>query len=90
MFGKKSRYVNLPLVSGKDRAGQDIQAVKLRRLPATGGQDTVVTDYSQLDVIGERRYKDAARFWHVADANSELAANDLVGKTGRVIKVPER
>jgi hypothetical protein len=33
---------------------------------------------------------DGTRFWHIADANSELEANSLVALDGRVIAVPER
>jgi hypothetical protein len=29
-------------------------------------------------------------FWHLADANTELEANELVKETGRIIKVPEQ
>ena len=29
--------------------------------------------------MAHRKYKDGTKFWHVADANTELEANDLVG-----------
>lgn len=90
MFGKKSRYYGLATVRNTDRQGRIVQAVKLRRLPAAGGVETVVTDGSQLDVMSERQYRDGARFWHIADANSELEAGELVETTGRVINVPKR
>ena len=90
MFTQKSRYYGLKTVEGTDRSGRRVQAVKLRRLPATTGTDVSVIDGSQLDVISEQRYKDGARFWHVADANTELEANELVRTTGRVIRIPEK
>lgn len=90
MFGKNSRYFGVETVTGKDRMGRSVQAVKLRRLPDTSGTEVLVTDSSQLDVMSERQYKDATRFWHIADANSELEANELVSSTGRVINVPKR
>jgi hypothetical protein len=90
MFGKNSRYFGLETVTGKDQTGTSVQAVKLRRLPDTNGTEMVVTDSSQLDVMSECQYKDATRFWHIADANSEMEANELVETTGRIIKVPKR
>jgi hypothetical protein len=88
MFLKNSRYHDLPTVTATDASGHEVQAVKLRRLPVTQGEDTEVRDHDQLDVMSLRRYKDGTRYWHIADANSELEANELVHTTGRRIKVP--
>ena len=90
MFLKNSRYFGLATVAGKDRSGRPVQAVKLRRLPAEPGIQLQVQDKDKLDVLAERRYKDATRFWHIADANSELEANELARTTGRRILVPEK
>jgi len=62
----------------------------LRRLPATPGVELQIQDKDKLDVLCERRYKDGTRYWHIADANSELEANELVRTTGRRILVPEK
>lgn len=90
MFTKDSRYANTPTVTDKDAAGRDVTAVRLRTLPDAPGQPLTVTGADQLDVIAERCYSDGARFWHIADANSELEATDLLVPVGRVIQVPER
>jgi len=90
MFLKNSRYFGLPTVTGKDRRGRDVQAVTLRRLPATFGIELQVEHKDQLDVLASQRYKDATRYWHIADANSELEAEELVRTTGRTISVPEK
>ncbi len=90
MFGKKSRYYGLETISDKDSMGRAVQAVKLRRLADTSGEETLVVDGDQLDVMAKGLYKNPARFWHIADANCDLEANDLVATTGRVIKVPKR
>lgn len=90
MFTKKSRYYDLETVSVKDSMGRSVQAVKLRRLAYTTGEETVIVDGDQLDVMAKDLYKDAARFWHIADANCDLEANELVKTTGRVIKIPKR
>ena len=89
MFGKKSRYSGRETVEGKDRMGRTVQAVKLRPLPTVNGVDMTVADHNQLDVMGETLYADAAGFWHIADANSELEAGELVCVNGRIIQVPE-
>lgn len=90
MFLKNSRYYQLPTVTAHDALGREVQAVTLRRLPATSGERTVVHDHDQLDVMSHRRYRDGSRYWHIADANSELEANALVQTTGRAIDVPAK
>jgi hypothetical protein len=90
MFNKNSRYYNLEIATGKDIKGRSVRAVKLRYLPATTGSETMITASDQLDVMAKNLYRDATRFWHIADANSEMEANELVETTGRVIKVPDR
>lgn len=89
MFTKNSRYYGLETVAVLDRSGRAVEAVKLRRLPATAGDPMVVREVDQLDIISDDRYRDATRFWHIADANSELEANELVRVTGRRISVPK-
>jgi len=90
MFLKSSRYYELDTVAARDRSGREVRVVKLRRLPVTSGENISVTDSDQLDVISENNYKDATRFWHIADANSELEANELMSIAGRVVRVPRR
>lgn len=90
MFLKNSRYQGLRTVAAQDRAGRPVQAVTLRRLPATPGVELQVHDKDRLDVLAERRYKDGTRYWHIADANSELEAQELVRTTGRRIHAPEK
>ena len=90
MFTKNSRYYALPTVTTTDALGHDVQAVILRRLPATTGEDTEIRDHDQLDVMSHLRYRDGTRYWHIADANSELEANELVHTTGRRINVPAK
>jgi hypothetical protein len=88
MFDKTSRYKNVPTVVAKDAQGREVMAVKLRPLPATPGEDLEVMASDQLDVIAERCYRDPTRFWHIADANSELEAEALLYLAGRLINVP--
>ena len=90
MFLSNSRYAGLDTVTAIDADGREVSAVKLRVLPETPGQPLVVGSGHQLDVISEQRYKDGTRYWRIADANTELEANELVRVTGRTIRVPER
>jgi nucleoid-associated protein YgaU len=88
MFLSNSRYYGVPTVIAANRAGAEVAAVKLRPLPAPGGEELTVRSHDQLDVLSEQRYSDATRYWHIADANSELEAASLLEPTGRPITAP--
>lgn len=90
MFRSNSRYYRTPTVTATGSDGHSVAAVSLRLLPRTGGVPTVVRGGDQLDVMAHELTGDGTRFWHIADANSELEANALVVRDGRVIGVPER
>lgn len=90
MFLKNSRYYGLPTVTVEDHNGREVAAVKLRRLPATPGNDYSVTSSDRVDILADARYSDATRYWHIADANSELEAEELAQQVGRAIEVPSR
>jgi hypothetical protein len=78
MFDANSRYVKIPVVEVETATGKKANAVKLRRLPYTPGNLTEVKGTDRLDIMSQRKFKDGTKFWHVADANTELEANDLV------------
>jgi hypothetical protein len=78
MFKETSRYAKQKTVEVKLENGRSATAVTLRRLPTTEGAPTQVKANDRLDVISLRKYKDSTKFWHIADANTELQANDLV------------
>jgi hypothetical protein len=78
MFLKTSRYANTPQRQLTLPDGTQINAVQLRTIPVTPGDLTPVTSNDRLDVIAHRMYSDATRYWHIADANSALDANDLL------------
>jgi hypothetical protein len=88
MFLKNSRYFGLPMVTAPDRAGAPVAAVRLRILPPTGGSEATVRAHDQLDAMSEQRFGDATRYWHIADANTELEAASLLLPAGRTINVP--
>lgn len=88
MFLKNSRYFGLPTVTATDRAGDPVTAVKLRTLPTTPGNEVTVRAHDQLDAMSEQRYGDATRYWHIADANTELEAASVLQPVGRTTNVP--
>ena len=90
MFLKTSRYYDLPTAGATGADGREVTAVRLRLLPPTRGLPRAVRGGDQLDMMAHELTGDGTRFWHIADANSELEANTLVARHGRVINVPER
>jgi hypothetical protein len=90
VFLESSRYHRVRRDEAKARDGRVIKVVTLRRLPTVGGDPTTVKENDRLDIIAQRLYDDPTMFWHIADANTELQAGDLVDEPGRVINVPEQ
>jgi hypothetical protein len=90
MFLKNSRYYTTPTVVTYDANNREVKALSLRRLVTTSGERTQVHDHDQLDVMSHRRNQDGTKFWHIADANTDLEANNLVAVSGRYINVPEK
>ena len=90
MFLATSRYCRQKQVSVVTKKGQTVNAVKLRRLPKVQGKPTAMAENDRLDIIAQRQYQNPTWFWHIADANTELKANNLVQEVGRVIQIPEQ
>ena len=90
MFLETSRYYKVKKGTAKAKDGRIVPVVRLRRLPVVTGSATSVKENDQLDIIAQRRYDNPTMFWRIADANTELKANDLVKKPGRIINVPEQ
>ena len=90
MFSETSRYYRQKVVDAAAKEGRTVKAVTLRRLHSITGESTVVKGNDRLDIMAQRRYQNPTMFWYVADANTELQANDLVKEAGHMIKVPEQ
>jgi hypothetical protein len=88
MFIANSRYAGLATVIIRTRDGREVTVVKLRRLPSPTATAYTVLPADRLDIVARRRYDDGTRYWHIADANTELEAADLV-ISGRAIEAPE-
>src|SRR5262245_15824900 len=78
MFALNSRYVNCPIVEVETVNGAKTKGVKLRRPPYVAGHITELKGTDRLDLMAHRNYQDGTKFWHIADANTELEANGLV------------
>ena len=78
MFEANSRYFKAAVEEVETATGKKANAIKLRRLPYTPGNLTELKGNDRLDIMAHRKYADGTRFWRIADANTELEANDLV------------
>ena len=78
MFDANSRYIKCAVVEVETAKGEKVNAVKLRRLPYVPGNLTEVKGTDRLDIMAHRKYAEGTKFWRVADANTELEANELV------------
>ena len=89
MFLENSRYYKVPTTEGVARECRTVTALKLRPLPSRTGEPYLVKDNDQLDVLAYQQYADGTKFWHIADANTALQANQLVAETGVAIVKPK-
>jgi hypothetical protein len=90
VFLEASRYYKQKVVSVARKGRKALSALTLRRLPPTTGKPTRVSNDDRLDIMAQRQFKDPTRFWHIADANTELEAGNLIAEAGRTIEVPEQ
>jgi len=90
VFLENSRYFKVKQAEAQAEDGRIVKVVRLRRLPEVRGSATLVKQNDRLDIIAQTTYSDATRFWHIADANSELKANDLTDEPGSTVNVPEQ
>jgi hypothetical protein len=90
VFLDNSRYARVPQASARTRDGGEVIVVRLRRLPSVGGVQYTVIGTDRLDILAQRRYGDGTRYWHIADANTELEAGALTRWAGRMIRLPEQ
>jgi hypothetical protein len=92
MFDASSRYAALPDTIYTAPGGQQI-VYKARRFLPQGKRipllsEAVVGTGDRLDLIAARTLGDAEQFWQICDANDALNPWDLVGETGRRVRIP--
>ena len=89
MFLPNSRYAKVATVTTRLATGEEVVALKLRRLTPASGEPRAVSSGDRLDVIAQQSYGDATQFWHVADANTALDSRTLVAEPGDIVIVPK-
>lgn len=89
MFLPNSRYAKVATVTTRLATGEEVVALKLRKLtPATGEPRTVLAG-DRLDIVAQQAYAEATWSWHVADANTALDSRELVAVPGDTFNVPK-
>ncbi|MEM9446422.1 MAG: hypothetical protein AAGA18_13845 [Verrucomicrobiota bacterium] len=89
MFLDSSRYAKVDIVQTTNKVDQSVSAIKLRKLPKPSSQPVAFTQEERLDTLAQKHFNDSSKFWHIADANSELVANKLVEDSNNSIKIPK-
>lgn len=90
MFLPNSRYAKVATVTTRLSTGEEVVALKLRKLAVVSGEPRSVVAGDRLDLIAQQSYADATQFWHVADANTALdASRELVAEPGETLLVPK-
>ena len=78
MFLSNSRYIQVSQTTSTLPDGTTVAVVKIRRTPQEAGTLTPMTSADRLDVLANQKYGDGTLFWHIADANTDLQAEDLL------------
>jgi hypothetical protein len=88
MFLPNSRYTKVSTVTTTLATGEEVVALKLRKLTPVSGEPRTVNAGDRLDVIAHQSVGDATQFWHVADANTALDSRTLTADPGDFALVP--
>lgn len=88
MIFKGSRYEKTGVYQVTGPAGQTVTALKIRFIPPTAaGYFHTFRDGERLDILAYQFYKNAEKFWLIADANKEMDSEDLM-EAGRKLRIP--
>jgi hypothetical protein len=89
MFFRGSRYAAVAEAEITGPDGRVIRYKKVRFIPATPAERThQVLQGERLDHLAHRYFRDAERFWRIADANAAMWPDDLLAEPGRRILIP--
>ncbi len=89
MFLPNSRYAKVAIVNTRLSTGEEVTALKLRKLTPLEGLPRTVKAGDRLDLIAHELSADATQFWHIADANTALDSRELVAVPGDTLLVPK-
>jgi hypothetical protein len=89
MFFKGSRYAGVGDAFLTDARGRVVRYKKIRFIPEARGQLPHIFDASErLDIIADRYYRAADRYWRICDANGCMHPDELEAEPGRVLLIP--
>ena len=83
-----NRVIQCGYVQTTTSTGEEVTALKLRRLTPVAGEPLMVQSGDRLDLFAQARTGDATQFWHVGDANTALDGRTLVETPGETLIVP--
>jgi hypothetical protein len=88
MFFKGSRYENVDANQITDPTGRVLVYKKVRFIPPTPGlMNYTVVQGDRLDLIANRAFRDAQRFWRICDATDGMWPDDLA-TIGKMLQIP--
>jgi len=88
-FRENSRYYNQKTETITTKDGRKVSVLTLRVIKQRPGKTIQVKPTDRLDVLAYYLYKDSTRFWHIADANTELDSTKLIKADTKTLEVPE-
>jgi len=89
MFFKGSRYEKVGDAQYTAPDGRVIRCKKIRFILDTPAIfNHLVTQGERPDLLAFRYYRDPLKFWHIADANDLMQAEELTAEPGRRILIP--
>ncbi len=92
LFPPTSRYYGIPASTIRSAAGVLEIYLQRRFLPPLQGivslQQHTVAQGERLDHIAFRYLADPEQFWRIADANTEMNADQLTAAPGRRLRIP--
>ncbi len=88
MIDKRSRYARTPTIEARAPDGEKRVLVDLREIavPAAGHVHPAAPG-DRLDQLADRFYRDARRFWRIADASDEVDPFEVVNP-GEPLPIP--
>jgi nucleoid-associated protein YgaU len=88
MIFRGSRYSSVATYQATDADGKTVAALQTRLIPPTpAGFFHTYTADERLDLIAYKFYRNAEKFWLIADANPEMDPDDLL-EPGRALLIP--
>ena len=89
MFFKGSRYANVGEHALVDERGRVVRYKKIRFIPTVEARlPHRFIAGERLDLLADRYFHDAERYWRICDANPCMHPDELEAEPGRVLLIP--